>query len=227
LNIEGGMSDGQESIMERDPSFTGIISPEDLVDIDDSSNTIYALWPDLRLAMVNQAWFDFARDNGADDRFFARWPIGGSIEDTLREPGGLEMKEAIERALDMQTVQSHTYQCSSPTIYRLMRVDAYPLGDQAILLSHAQVARATHDEIGREASPGVVEDYSDEVGMVVMCSGCRRARRPHTSDWDWVPDFIVRVPPNVSHGFCPNVSHGFCPACKSYWMSPVTTPRRF
>lgn len=205
--------------MEIDPQFESLVEVSDLRNIDASSNTIYAVWPDLRLALENRGWFQFAAENGADADFAERWLIGESIEPVCRGRSGEHFCDAIHKALRDDEVQIITYECSGAATFRLMRGTIFPLGDRAVLLSHSLIRTSTHAGEGRVAtSPG--PEYVDGDGLIVMCSGCRRTRRADDpSTWDWVPDFVENVPENASHGFCA--------ACKSYWTSPVARPKPF
>jgi hypothetical protein len=56
--------------------------------------------------------------------------------------------------------------------------------------------------------------YRNQDRFIVMCSNCRRTRRPGSDTWDWVPDFVAHLPPLVSHGLCK--------LCLEYYYPPET-----
>src|SRR3954468_23652689 len=70
------------------------------------------------------------------------------------------------------------------------------------------------DEVyqGVSCPPGE-ERYRNGQGLILMCCGCRRTRRraPGEESWEWVPNFIERMPSRVSHGICP--------ACRKHYYT--------
>lgn len=93
------------------------------------------------------------------------------------------------------------YECSSPTIFRKFMMHVFPLKKTPGLLVVNSLCVERPHEASHESPCGA--GYRSSHGVVVMCSHCRRTKRSESSDhWDWVPEYVERLPPNTSHGLC-------------------------
>ena len=70
--------------MHIDKSFQKILDQHDIDSIRNSKDTIYILDPDFTLRAYNQAWVDFAHENGGKD-LMTHYPLGSSILEAFPE----------------------------------------------------------------------------------------------------------------------------------------------
>jgi len=191
--------------MEAAPGFVTLLQGHDLDALERSAETIFGLWPDLRLAYLNPAWHRFAADNGAPD--LARsWPLGRSLVDAISGPLQQYYRTFYTFALERPTPSNLTYECSSPTVQRIYRLMAFPLSGAGLLVVHALIHAGSHP--CSPPTPPLERHYRDRNGLITQCSHCRRVRRSdETRAWDWIPDWVAESPERTSHGLCP-ICHG-------------------
>jgi len=166
--------------------------------LEGSDDTTYVLSKDLRLVRTNAAWAAFARANGGE-QMLDRWRKGASVLEAIPEVLRGFYRDGFLRALATSTPWMHEYECSSPDVYRLYRMIAYPVGGFLIVTNALQVAHP-------HAPPDAALDVGAyaQRGVVRMCANCRRVHRPGSNErWDWVPALVAHMPDNVSHGLCP------------------------
>jgi CheY-like chemotaxis protein len=176
------------------------LAPFDEGALDRDDATICALDADLRIIYVNEAWRTWSRDQGAPWGE-GRWTLGVSLLETVPEDLRPFYEELFERARAGRSPVEHAYECSTPTTFRRFRMRIFRCGDDALLVAHSLSHERSHD---RSANPAIERLYRDANGIVSLCSHCRRVKR-HDGDvrWDWVPDYVVKMPPNTSHVLCP------------------------
>lgn len=164
----------------------------------EENGTVYGLWPDLRLAYVNKGWNDFAKDNNGPD---SAWPLGRSILDAISPPVRAFFQKNYERVLKEGRPFEHVYECSSADQYREFHQKAFPLGkhEGLLVINSLKVARPM---FRKEHEPDD-KAYRDADGMIHQCSHCRRVQRQDTpTQWDWVPDYVAKVPVKCTHDLC-------------------------
>lgn len=188
-----------------DPFFRPLLaSAFDLDDLCQQDHTIYALDRDLRLVFMNPAWFRFAHENGAPTAIVEDWDLGRSVLDAC--PGELRgfYANAYTRVLESDKVWDFDYECSSPEQYRLLHQTVYPLpGGAGLLVVNSPVVTREHDAAERPARAPDAAAYRNAEGALVQCSHCRRIRRNAEQEcWDWVPEWVARVPRVTRHGLC-------------------------
>jgi hypothetical protein len=108
---------------------------------------------------------------------------------------------------------NHDYECSSATMFRLYRMQIYPL-DQGFAVINSLRLEHPHDRTPLEPNDAV---YRAESGLIRVCANCRRTNR--TSDpaaWDWVPAYVDHERETITHGVCP--------LCLEYYYRPYTQP---
>jgi hypothetical protein len=76
-----------------------------------------------------------------------------------------------------------------------------------MLLEHSRVAESA---IAGPGAPALEARYLTGEGLIQQCSNCRRVRAVEGEVWDWVPAWVERPDPRISHGLC-DVCVGF------YW----------
>lgn len=192
-----------------DPAFAKRLAAYDIPDLDARADTVYALSGDRRLVYVNPAWRTFALANGA--RWAAgEWGLGASYDAALPEVLRRFYADLFARARREGAPVDHDYECSSARRHRRMRMRVYPLAPEGWLVVNAIVAESDHPG---PASPPSIPGYVDAHGLVVMCAHCRRVRRVDRADgerWDWVPEWVARMPERTSHSLCgPCLAHHY------------------
>ena len=187
--------------MIADAEIESLLHSFHLPNLHTSADTIYALRSDLRLVYVNQGWQQFASQNGADDAFASRWPLGTSIQEAIPEILRPFFQDHFAKCLATGCPWQHRYECSSPDMFREFLMTAYPLGEQqGFLVVHSLIHQSAHQRIKHVAEEG---RYCDENHLITQCVHCRRIRRPDAKlTWDWVPEWVASWPSNTSHGFC-------------------------
>lgn len=176
------------------------LSPFHPAALDAEAATIYALDPNLRIRFVNDAWWRFARDNGApfseDDAAVLGTHVMEPIPPVLRSFYG----RLFQRGLERDEVVEHEYECSSPTQRRRFRMQLLPLTAGGLLVVHSPLIEIAQHE---PALPRNEAIYRRADGLVLQCSSCRRVRRVDGQrGWEWVPDYVENPPAKVSHGLC-------------------------
>ncbi len=176
---------------------------------------LYALDADLRVIYCNAAWDRFACANNGEATKSSEVQ-GRSILDAIGEP----LKSFYERAFRgvRQTGRpwEHSYECSSPELFRRFRMRVRLIGENGILLviSSLEMERAHGPERQSHGFDPVF--YQNRDGLICMCSSCRRTRQVERPEsWDWVPNLIETMPGNVSHGLCP--------VCLDYFLHSIET----
>ncbi len=171
--------------------------------LENNAAVIYVLDRDLRIVYCNEAWNRFAAENGG--RGLERdSQVGRSLMDVIPLPLKQFFEENYRKALSKREIWSHSYECSSPTVYRAFRMVSYPdpEGDGVVVVNSITVERPHEDQDRKVCSPNGML-YEDEQGIVTMCCHCRRTCRVgQTAVWDWVPIYLEEPPELISHGIC-------------------------
>jgi len=184
-------------------SFTELLERHfDLDFIRSSPAVIYGLWPDLRLAFLNQGWFRFAAENGGEPSISQGWPIGRCLLEAVPSILRDFYADGFHSCMEARRPWHHTYECSSAAVLRWFRMTAFPLErGRGLLVIHSPVAE--FPSIGRRTVPNAVEaDYRDADALIRQCAYCRRVQRRRDGEWDWVPEWVHSTPLKTSHGIC-------------------------
>lgn len=187
-----------------DPGFQQLLAQHFSIELlEQHPATVYGLWPDLTLAYMNPAWFDFARNNGGE-AVEPNWSLGRVITDALPEVLHPFYVELYLRGLENQDEQplQHAYECSSPEQYRWFEMSVHNLGYGAglLIINRDEVIRA-HRRDPHTANPF---EYRDIGGVYHQCSHCRCYRHGTLTDqWHWIPGWICRPQANIDHTLCP------------------------
>jgi hypothetical protein len=169
-------------------------------------STVVAIDPQGTILWTNPAWEAFAADNGGSE-IATSYGVGqryyAGISGELR--GFFE--QSFQRSYVEGTVFELEYECSSAQTRRVMRLRALPIRGSGLLLEHSRV---TEGPIMLEGLPAIEARYLDQDGVIRQCSDCRRVLCVTENVWDWVPVWVERPDPRISHGLC-DVCVGF------YW----------
>lgn len=197
------------------PEFERVLEGYRLDDLEQHRGAIYGLWKDFRLAYLNSAWINFARDNGADSAFFDKWRLGAHILDAVPDQLRPLYQEAYSTCLSTGEPWHHEYECSSPTDYRRFHQIVYPLHAAAVLVVNSLKVESPHDENTHVPRDPDERMYRDPDGFVHQCAYCRRVENQlERRRWDWVPAWVQKIPQETSHTYCP-------PCFGHYWGTTV------
>lgn len=185
--------------MHADPSIRALLAPFEIATLEADPSTICALDEDLRIAYVNRAWVDFARASGAEWDGGA-WGVGQRMLDAV--PGVLRpfYESFFAEAQRLREPAEHSYECSTPTTHRRYRMRVVPCGENSLLVVHSLAYESPRPAV---TGPPIESVHRHANGFVTQCSHCRRVRRADASDqWDWVAEYVERIPPSTTHGLC-------------------------
>lgn len=176
-----------------------------------SSHACFALTESLDICYCNPAWDRFAVENGGSPDVLGERVLHTPFLRYLPEEMVPKFTALFKTARARGRPQAHDYECSSAQVFRLYRMQVYPLqpGCGFAVINTLRVARP-HTRVAFEPDDA---KYLHQDGMLRMCANCRRTRRVDDSTaWDWVPDYVDHRRPNVSHGvceFCAEYYYGF------------------
>ncbi|HEX7286519.1 MAG TPA: hypothetical protein VF532_10070 [Candidatus Angelobacter sp.] len=181
--------------------------------LESSSDPCFAVNEALDITYCNPAWDAFALKNEGEPEVLRAKIVSRNLLAFV--PEDLKEFHAVLFAKARATGQpvSHDYECSSATMFRLYRMQIYPL-DQGFAVINSLRLEHPHDRTPLQPNDAV---YRNKGGLIRMCANCRRTNR--TSDpaaWDWVPAYVDRERENVTHGVCP--------LCLEYYYRPYTRP---
>jgi hypothetical protein len=185
-------------------SFETLLRDYNLAVLEKHHGTIYGLWSNLRLAYVNPAWYRFAAENGGEPAISTRWKLGTLILDALPQFLRAYYETAYRKCLDAEEPWEHQYECSSKDLYRHFHQIVYPLENSGLLVVNSLIVEHSHDPAERHPQNPEESAYRDIHGLIHQCAHCRRVQNLLTKEqWDWVPEWVERVPSVTSHTFCP------------------------
>lgn len=186
-------------------AFLSLLEPELVRDLETRRDSACGLWPDLRIAYVNPAWARFGARNGGGAETRQRWSEGGAFLAGVGSPLRTYYDTHLRKVLESGEPWDSEYECSSPELYRLFRMQVRAVGSgRGLLVLHTRLVQRSHE-------PGVTgpggpdpAPYVDENGLLQQCVHCRRVRRRGDGEvWDWVPAWVEHVPDHASGSLCP------------------------
>jgi hypothetical protein len=169
----------------------------------------------LDITYCNQAWDRFALENHGPGAT-AKKVISRNLLDFVAPDLKSFYRELFARARTFGRLVSHDYECSSATVFRLYRMQIYPLEPGAgFVVQNSLHVEHPHDRVALQPSSAL---YKDDSGIIHMCANCRRTRRvTDPGVWDWVPAYV--------EGKRTNISHGVCPMCLEFYYRPALEDR--
>ena len=174
--------------------------------LEESKHSIYALSEALNLLYVNPSWVDFAKKNGAIDRILKQFPIGTNITNVFL--GDLVKNFYKQNYLNVLITGKpwrNQYECSSVNEYREFHQDVYPLKNlKGLIIVNTLTVHLPMEQKGRKVYKISDKRYVNTAGFVTQCSNCRCNQRVNEPEiWDWVPEWVEKLPKNCSHSICP------------------------
>jgi hypothetical protein len=209
--------------MKMDPNFERLLKEFPLEAIEMAEDTVYAIRPDLTITYVNRGWQLFAERNGGERVDSISRPIGQDLVTAISLPLRSFFSDNFAKCFREQRPWEHHYECSSADLYRRFMMTAYPLRDNAgLLVVNSLVRELPHD---REVHEPLSALYRDDNGIIHQCCHCRRVRRLGSPEaWDWVPQWVSKIPPDTSHGLC-SPCYGYYYPCD--WATRGTLRKPF
>ncbi len=181
-------------------TFVDILDKIDFDTIENSPHSIYAISKKFELIYLNQGWFNFAKENNGEPDISEKFKIGTSIFKGIKGIVSEYYYDKYSTILKTLKPWSHEYQCSSNELYREFLQNVYPLkkGEGLLIVNSLKI------EEPHEVLTSHNNSYLQENGFIVQCCNCRKTQKADDHDiWDWVPHYIEKMPPNVSHSICP------------------------
>jgi len=170
-----------------------------------SREIIYQLDRDGRILSVNEAWDDFAQENGGEavlaDRVLGR-PLGQYISDPVTRA---LYEHLVDRARRSGQDVRFRLRCDSPGRRRLLEVRIAPAPDDGVEFRTRVVDSSERDV------PVLLDPAAPRGGdFIGMCSWCQRL--DVGGRWMEVED-VVRELRLFERPAVPQLSHGICPDC--------------
>ncbi len=186
--------------------FPSKLSGIDFKTLEKSKHSIYALSEDLNLIYVNPAWVNFAKENGVKGTILKKTPLGEPITNAfVGEVVKSFYSENYMKVLKTGKPWRHGYECSTIDEFREFNQHIYRLKDgKSLIIINTLTIHTTMKEIGREAFNVSDNRYINTTGFLTQCCNCRCTQRAEEPDvWDWVPEWVEKIPVNCSHSICP------------------------
>ena len=204
-----------DATMGLNEGFAGAVSVEhgDLARImralDRSPAVSYLLDTQFRIMYCNPAWNLFARSNGAP-RLARDLVLGFHLFDAIPDVLKRAYSDAFRQVLSTGVVWEQSYECPSPTVFRIyrMRIHLLKPRDWFVVTNTLVVERPYTGTDTADANT-----YVDTNNLVTVCAHCRCSKRVDNPDqWDFVPEYLT---PKLESTV--RVSHGLCPVCRAYF----------
>jgi hypothetical protein len=194
--------------------YTGV-TPAKLPDkvpasVESSPHACFALTESLDICYCNQAWDRFALENGGTPNVLAASVLHRPFLQFVLEALRANFEELFHRVRALGRMQSQDYECSSAKVFRVYRMQVYPLrsGGGFVVINSLRVV---HPHTRAVCEPDDAT-YRCKLGLIHMCANCRRTRRVDApSAWDWVPAYVERPRREMTHTVCP--------FCREYYYS--------
>lgn len=189
-----------------DNVYTGV-TPAKLPDkipasVESSPHACFALTESLDIFYCNAAWDRFALENSAAPGVLAASVLHKPFLQFVPEDMHLVYGKIFQRARAQGRMQSLDYECSSARVFRVYRMQAYPLKPgRGFVVINSLVTVHPHTRAACEPNDA---SYRDNDGLIHMCANCRRTRRVENSAaWDWVPAYVAHTRLDATHTVCP------------------------
>jgi hypothetical protein len=186
--------------------------------LDADEDSCCVLSQSLDILYCNPAWDAFACANGGGAAAQAANLVGCNLLQFIPAPLQKFFSEHLSLALGDFRIWDHFYECSSPSEFRVMRLQALPLLDASeLLIAHTVMYVGPHYRAPSTAA------FSDK--RVHMCGHCRRsAGTDGLAEWLWVPEHLARPPLNCANTLCPECANYYAGGCQPWpatvWRAP-------
>jgi hypothetical protein len=171
----------------------------------------FGLTESLEICYCNSAWDRFALENGGGAEVLAQGVIHKPFLQFVPRELEQHFRKLFWTARALGHVQTQDYECSSAELFRVFRMQIYPLepGRGFVVINSLRVERP-HTRAARFPDDA---KYRDKNGLIHMCGNCRRTSRAEDpAAWDWVPAYVQTCRRDVTHGICA--------FCREYYYGP-------
>jgi hypothetical protein len=176
-------------------------------------DSCFAVSESLDITYCNKAWDRFAEQNQGAPEFFAARVVSRNLLDFIPEDIRKYHADLFKKARARGQPVSHDYECSSANVFRLYRMQIYPLESGFVIINARRVEHG-HDRTSMEPNEAL---YRNSAGVIRMCANCGRTNRAEDrAAWDWVPAYVEHKPEKTTHGVCP--------PCLEYYYRPYMAP---
>lgn len=173
----------------------------DLETLENDLHSIYAVDKDLRLIYFNKAYLEFAKSNNGEPYLSQKYPLGSYLPDAICGDIKELYLNKLSNVLTSGKSEQLLYECSSSLLHRLFMQKLYPLRNKAGIVIINALNTEKKIKIKEELTSNL---YLQDTGFINQCSNCRRTQSSkNTNFWDWVPNYIIKMPNNISHTICP------------------------
>ncbi len=201
--------------MAPDERFSGAVSAERghlsriMHALNRSPAVSYVLDFQFRIMYCNPAWNFFATSNGAP-RLARESVLGFDLFDAIPDVLKPAYSDAFQHVLSSGLVWERSYECSSPTVFRIYRMRIHLLKPRdGFVVTNTLVVERPH----AGTATADANKYVDPKGVLTVCAHCRCSKRVDNPDhWDFVPEYLKLKPEST-----PKLSHGLCPVCRAYF----------
>jgi hypothetical protein len=186
--------------------FPSKLNRIDFKTLENSKHSIYGLSEDLNLIYVNPEWINFAKENGVKGNVFKKIPLGQPITNAIfGECVKSFYTENYMKVLKTGKPWHHEYECSAVDEFREFHQNTYRIKDgKGLIIINTLTIHSPMKETGRKAYKVSDKRYLNTTGFLTQCSNCRCTQRANeTNIWDWVPEWVEKIPDNCSHSICP------------------------
>jgi hypothetical protein len=150
---------------------------------------------DNRIVYCNAAWDRFALANDGE-LATSKHVNGVNVLSVCTDQLRGFYRQMLNRCRSTGLPVSHGYTCSSSIYNRATRMTLRPHAT-FISMQHTMLAETKHTDV-----PHSFDDRYVRSGVVKMCANCRRTYNHSDSTWEWIPQLLVAMPNNASHGLC-------------------------
>jgi hypothetical protein len=150
---------------------------------------------DNRIIYCNPSWDRFALANGGQQATFEH-VNGLNVLAVCADNLQGFYRQMLNQCRTTRLTISHGYACPTSAFTRTAKMTVRPHGNY-VSVQHTVLSETKHPD-----TPRVFDDQYITKGLIRMCANCRRTFNHVTSSWEWIPQLLVSVPANATHGLC-------------------------
>ena len=163
-------------------------------DYDRDPHVIYAVDEDFRILRCNPAWDTFALENNGSAAKQSK--VRALSLFAVIPPDLSSYYDTGFQTARKQGRWQHDFDCSSARVVRRLRMTVTPFGSGLVFRNVL-----LKDVL---APPSEAKgNFADYGPVITMCAHCRRVENKKENVWQWVPEFIEQMPPEIRTRLCP------------------------
>jgi len=165
---------------------------------------IYGLSREMNFVYFNPEWFVFAKANNGEPGISETVSIGIDIQNFLDENIQEFYVDRYKSVMNTKKPWLHEYECSSSTEFRSMMQLVYPSpNENGVIIVNSVVVQEPIEDHMTPITTIDPDHYIKRNGLLEQCVHCRQVRNIKKGSWDWVPQYVDKIPMNVKFSFCP------------------------